>query len=448
MSALSKFITTSIIFSLFCFKFLGAAGLSVSKEISLADEAVSIVVRGGAPFQEFKISMCSKDIFGNLWESFASFKADDHGNVIVDCTSSIEGTYQGIDGMGLFWSMQNTDGGANRFKTDRSEVEYILHLWDENRRIDSMRIRRVRRSSWTQRIEIRENGIVGTLFLPVSDQKLPVIVILSGSDGGISESPAMLLANHGFATLALGYFRAEGLPSHLKNIPLEYFENVFQWIGEHPSLNSDKLALFGASRGGELSLLLGTVFPEKLKAICAIAPSSVVFGALAEEEDAWTWRQRPILPAVPVPPLCLSGKEGREPSFAVSTTPSFLEGMKDHHAYENAAIPVEKIAAALMVVCGGKDQMWPASMFAKQIHDRLKKHQSKIAFDLLEYPKAGHWISMPYTPRTGSEYFHPVAKLWVALGGSPYEDDVASRDAWAKLVSFFEKNLFDGEKKI
>src|SRR5699024_11289262 len=53
---------------------------------------------------------------------------------------------------------------------------------------------------------------------------LPTIVVLGGSEGGLSESSAALLASHGFNTFALAYFGIEDLPKELVNIPLDYIE--------------------------------------------------------------------------------------------------------------------------------------------------------------------------------------------------------------------------------
>lgn len=303
-------------------------------------------------------------------------------------------------------------------------------------------MKRIRKAAHIQRIPIRENGIVGVLFVPESDHRLPVIVTLTGSNGGMGENRAQMLANHGFATLGLGYFGVEGLPDRLENIPLEYFEKAFQWIETNPKLDPSRIGIFGVSRGGELSLLLGTVFPEKMRAICAITPSSVINGGLAEKPcEAWVLHGIPIAPFAPVAQLCLQGEDGKDPAHAVATAPLFLEGMNDKAAFEKSAIRVEKIRCPVMIICGGDDQMWPAFVFAEQINQRLKKSGSAVSFELLKYPNAGHGISIPYTPALGPEYFHPFGKLWFTLGGSAQEDDLASRDAWEKLIFFFEQNL-------
>ena len=45
-----------------------------------------------------------------------------------------------------------------------------------------------------------------------------------GAAGGIMEIRAALLASHGFATLALAFFRLDDLPKTLEDIQFDYFE--------------------------------------------------------------------------------------------------------------------------------------------------------------------------------------------------------------------------------
>ena len=68
---------------------------------------------------------------------------------------------------------------------------------------------------------MRERGLVGALFEPAAPGPHPAVIHVAGGDGAIMETDAALLAAHGFATLALGYFRQPGLPSGLVNLPLE-----------------------------------------------------------------------------------------------------------------------------------------------------------------------------------------------------------------------------------
>ncbi|HEX8259840.1 MAG TPA: hypothetical protein VF558_06050 [Rubrobacteraceae bacterium] len=59
---------------------------------------------------------------------------------------------------------------------------------------------------------VREGGLVGTFFRPSTPGPHPAVIVLGGSDGGLREGSAAVIARQGYATLALAYFGVEGLP--------------------------------------------------------------------------------------------------------------------------------------------------------------------------------------------------------------------------------------------
>ena len=69
----------------------------------------------------------------------------------------------------------------------------------------------------------------------------PGIIDLFGSGGGLCEYRASLLAGHGFAVLALAYFRFEDLPDFLDDMHLEYFEEAVDFMLQHPKVGSGAL---------------------------------------------------------------------------------------------------------------------------------------------------------------------------------------------------------------
>ena len=102
------------------------------------------------------------------------------------------------------------------------------------------------------------------------------------------------------AALALAYFALEHLPDELVNIPLEYFETALHWLQRQPAIRGDQLAVLGGSKGGELGLLLGGLYPQ-LKAVIVYVPSSIVWnGVFRGQEDpdqlasSWSWRGEPL----------------------------------------------------------------------------------------------------------------------------------------------------------
>ena len=296
-----------------------------------------------------------------------------------------------------------------------------------------------------ERTTLEKDGILASLFLPQSETIAcsTCIITLGGASGGLSESRAQLLASHGFAALSLAYFAMEGLPCRLEEIPIEYFEKAFAWLENHPTISFDRIALWGVSRGSELSLLLGSLFPEKIKALVAYAPTSVIYGALIDpEKPAWVYQGKPLAPNAPFLLTRRDIEMQKDSTRAISLTPFFLEGMKDIQRFSASAIPVEKIQCPLLLISGEEDQMWPATLFASQIQQRLKAHHSPISCCHYSYAGAGHSIA-PSGDRANVRQVHSLDKLWFNFGGNFEEDTKASLDAWEKTLQFFSLHLMN-----
>lgn len=417
--------------------------MEVSPLESLVDQEVVIVLRGLQPQEKIQIQAQTVDDSGILWKSYGTFQADDLGIIDLSKQAPSEGSYQKIDPMGLFWSMQpaaNQNGSA--FIIENANFSVEITAFREKEIIASQNIIRLRKATDVKRISIHEDGIVGILFVPPSEKPLPVIITLTGSSGGFGENRAQLLASHGFVILALGYFGVDGLSPNLQNISFEYFENAFKWIKRHPAIDSSHVGIYGVSRGAELALLLGCTFPESVQSVVAVVPSSVVYGGSSGGPvNAWLYHGEPLTPFAPVGKENSTDNKGLDRAYPILMKERFLEGMKDTKAFESAVIPVEKIQASLLLISGEDDQMWPSALYATQIQERLKAYKSSIFCEHLCYPKAGHGISIPNFPAPGPIYYHPVGKQWFSMGGTIADDQDASLDSWKKLIAFFQKTL-------
>lgn len=408
------------------------------------DREVHIEVQKLEPFQEIELRAEAIDQKGDIWSSHAIFRADSQGQVDLSSTPPIHNSsYEGVDEMGLFWSMlPASKETSSSFKCPNDEISVDIKLYLSNELVSQETVTRYLKATDVERVDVRENGLVGVLFTPKSKNSLPVIITLSGSNGGLSESRAKLLASNGFAVLSLGYFGVDGLPSNLQEIPLEYFETAFAWLKEQPNIDSSHVGLYGVSRGAELSLILGSFFPSSVQAIAAIVPSSVVYGGLSETPvNAWVYEGQPILPSAPVPQTDFKNGIGQTSENPANTRHSFLEGMKDEVAFGAAAIPVENIRCPILLIAGGDDQMWPSDIYAEQIMNRLKEKNPSIICSYLHYLEAGHGINIPNLPIPGPTYYHPISKLWFSMGGTRSTDAKASRDSWNKIVAFFHESL-------
>ncbi len=281
-----------------------------------------------------------------------------------------------------------------------------------------------------KKISILENGLVGTLFL--QDNASSIVIVLGGSGGGLKEERARLLAEDGFSSLALAYFGIEGLPSTINQIPLEYFEKAIYFLEQNYGIQ--RVGLWGTSRGAEVSLSFASLFPERIHAIAAHVPTSVVYCALDNQKSpAWTYQGKPIAPNAPlaIDPI-YSGQD--EPS-AFATTPWFLRGMEDKSAFGASQIAVEKITCPLLLISAQDDQVWPSSKFAEEITDRLSEHRSPIFYTHLSYQNVGH------APEKGVAGFHSALNRWVAFGGKPQDNAFAAVDWRVQTHLFFKERL-------
>ena len=297
---------------------------------------------------------------------------------------------------------------------------------------------------------IRENGLVGTLFEPQTNEKLPGIILVPGSAGGIPEEFAERLAYQGFTVLALGYFALEGLPPYLESIHLEYFQEAFRWFNTLKTVNENYVGLIGYSRGGELALLLGSLFPNLMHAIVAYVPSSVVCGGFPHpNKPAWIYKGKPITPFLSGlmndnenltegEDLLLATKSGKIPFHAnteqdpYEISDLFLARNEKHELLNSAVIPVENITCPLLIITGNKDSIWPSSIYAKHVMDRLDQMNSKIKRTHICYPNAGHGLPSSYE----APIYHPVGGFWCKLGGDPEANSDACEASWHELITF------------
>ncbi|HEY7419248.1 MAG TPA: acyl-CoA thioesterase/BAAT N-terminal domain-containing protein, partial [Ktedonobacteraceae bacterium] len=320
--------------------------LDVTPLDALVDEPVTIRLSGLPAGQRVTLWACAQDIGGNSWISSASFIAESNGEIDVAKQLPVAGSYHQANPMGLLWSMQPVGRKASFFLAREhmlAEIDLIAEI--DGTAVAATRLKRHFAGEDVVKVPVRERGLVGVFSYPVHSESLPAVIILSGSDGRICENEAALLASHGFATLALAYFGAEGLPKNLAHIPLEYFEGAFHWLQEQPAVQGNKIGVVGLSRGGELALLLGATFPA-IKVVVACSPSGLIQAGIDGNNysrSAWTYHGQPLQQVVvkftPLLALKLMWQSIRAQSFPMRDM--FYTTLKDHKHLAEATIPVE-----------------------------------------------------------------------------------------------------------
>jgi dienelactone hydrolase len=289
------------------------------------------------------------------------------------------------------------------------------------------------------RFRIRAHGLAGTLFVPRQGGPYPGIVVLGGSGGGIWEVPAALLAAHGYASLALAYFAYEHLPPQLVNIPLEYFETALTWLQAQPNVRPDHVGVMGTSRGGELALMLGATFPQ-IRMVVAYVPSNVLWEGVGPGvpagTPAWSFHGQ-SLPVIQehLTPEQIHAVVQHKP---IAMTPLYHPTLDDVIAVAAAAIPVERSRAAILLISGQGDQMWPSARMAEMVIERLHKHHYPYPSLHLSYPNAGHWIGAPYFPASTTSGHHALNGELYAYGGTVAGNAFAMADSWEQILQFLK----------
>ncbi|CAN0543787.1 unnamed protein product [Rangifer tarandus platyrhynchus] len=228
------------------------------------DEPVRIVVRGLAPAQPVTLRASLRDGKGALFRAHARYCADAAGLLDLERAPALGGSFAGLEPMGLFWALEPEKPLLRLVKRDVQtpfavELEVLDGHEPEAQRLLGRAVHeRDFLAPGVRREPVRAGRVRGTLFLPPGSKPFPGILDLFGSSGGLCEYRASLLAGHGFAVLALAYFRFEDLPEHLNDVCLEYFEEAVDFMLQHPKVKGPGVGLLGFSKGGDLCLSMAS----------------------------------------------------------------------------------------------------------------------------------------------------------------------------------------------
>lgn len=394
----------------------------------IAGDPVQLRAVGLEPGAGYELRADLVDEFDRRWSSRAQLHAATDGTLDLTRDPALRGSWLGVDPLGPFWSATLTEPRTlppDATPADSAVIHVVLRRGSAT--LDSVRLVRWHVRQGVRTEPLRGAGLVGTLFRPVEPGPRPLVVLVGGSGGGSSWARQVggALASRGYATLALAYFAAEGLPRSLEAIPLEYFETATrQAIGQGAGLIDERrIAVMGLSRGAEAALVLGSRL-ALVSAVVAFAPSHVVWQGSRPPEypvvPSWTERGVPIpfVPNVEPRPYRASDNEAtRHLRYLLHNAGASVE----------AEIPVERIRGPIMLVAGGADPIWPASAMSERIVARLAAHRFPHEVRHLDYDGAGHTLARPG--------LLPTSIVGMS-GGEPRMNAHAQHHAWQQLLQF------------
>jgi dienelactone hydrolase len=424
--------------------------LEVAPRTALVDQPLTIRMAGLPPGGRVTLRATMARTPEVAWQSSAVFVADRQGAIDLGRDAPVEGSYQGADAMGLVWSMTPTSDAwletlGQDSQLDPQQIRFEAE--HEGKVIAGAEVQRLKMAADVTRHELRADGLVGALFLPprAAGARAAGVLVLGGSEGGMREDTAALLASHGYAALALAYFAAPELPPTLEKIPLEYFEKALKWMASHEAIDGERLAVQGISRGGELALLLAATYPDHVDAVVAHVPSGVVWPGVGgfPPGPAWT-RNGEGVPTVslPVDPAIqgemLRKMRAGEP---IELTPLFRAAMKNSEAMAAAEIPVERIRGPVLLISARTDALWPSTDLSEIAVARLRAHGHPHPVEHLAYDDAGHLLLPPYRVTSIAAMPHPVLRMKLTFGGTPAGTARAMAESWQRVLAFLATSL-------
>jgi dienelactone hydrolase len=399
-----------------------AQTFEVTPKRVMIDESASIRATGLQPNQRVTIRAELVDGADERWTSEAEFVADGQGRIDTSRHPALAGSYKGVSASGLIWSMMPSSKKASRYQPPRDFGIQIIdfHLMDGKVEISSARLEQASIAEGVQRVIIRYGDLRATLFSPPGKDRRPGVLVLGGSEGGLPSRRAAWLASHGFAALAVAYFRFDDLPKELAGIPLEYFGRALTWMANRPEIAADRIAVMGISRGAELALQLGSMFP-RIKPVVAYSPANVRYPAccgFTAVPYAWAWNGnglafRPLRP-----------------------------GATQMEMVMKSEIEVERTQGPILLISGDADHVWDSKSMADSIVARLKRHAFVYNVEHLNYAHAGHGAGRPeIVPAWRGAVRNPTSGRDVEVGGTPQGNAESSLDAIGKVIDFLQQSL-------
>lgn len=410
----------------------------IQQEGPYIDTKIKIKIISATSLERYKIKAEMRDNLGVSWISYGEFLANAEGEIDLAVVAPIEGSYEGADAMGLFWSMVPDIEKEVSVKTPLQPLQTTLSLIQNNYICATATITRHVLALDVKREPIRDEGFIGTFFYHNSSIPTPTILVLGGSEGGLREGQAAILSAYGYNALAIAYFGLDGLPEELVEIPLDYVECAINWLQQDERVDSTKIGVLGVSKGGELALLCAAQFPA-IKVAIGYVPSGIIYPGISRVKSgvsSWKYNEKPLPFAygnIPsdVELAVTRSREKKEPIVWREVYRYWADGAVE------AEIPIENAQSAILLISGGDDQLWPADLLSERVIERLKSNHYPYTYEHVTFPKAGHAIVQPGYSTSASR----GDSGYLMLGGTPQANAIAQYEAWAHVKSFLQRHL-------
>lgn len=237
-------------------------------------------------------------------------------------------------------------------------------------------------------IKVNQENWDGILY-PVENRKDKVMIVMSGSDGGLEHAGKLsrFLQDNGIPALALGYFKTKHTSKVLDRIPLEIIGSAMDWLKKN---GYQKIGIEGVSKGAEYALAAAIAYPE-LSCVIVKTPS-------------WFYSEG-LRSGAPSGTSCWSfqGKELAFTPYKVRKV-NMLKMLWEHKEYhvldmnmgktvaEESIIPVEQVKAPILILSVAMDTVWPSKESGEKLISRLTEKQFQYPYKHVCYEHMSHMM--------------------------------------------------------
>jgi dienelactone hydrolase len=415
-----------------------APSLTATPDPADVTDALSVELAGLAPGQRVTVEATFADL-GTEWTSRATFVADADGRVDLAEHAPVAGDYDGVRPMGLVQFADHT--GEDSVSADAGVEATDLHL---TARVDGDDVasttvtRRVAPGVERTDLDPETDGVGGRLYVPEADGPHPGVLALHGSGGDPLGRKARALAAEGFVVLALEYVGGPSpVPESFAEVPVSYASDALDFLHARDDVADGDLGVVGVSRGTEFALLAASERDDVGVGV-AYAPSAYAWFGDGDGDgpppSAWSvdGEAQPVLPhpgPAATPAETDDGVRFR-PMFE-----AFVDEAPDD-ALPEARLPVEDVAADVVLVSGGDDGVWPAGRMAETVVDAMADAPGTATHH--HFPDAGHGLFFPYHPTAERATATADDGRTVVHGGTPTGAAEADRDSWTAALDALE----------
>ncbi|XP_077565678.1 peroxisomal succinyl-coenzyme A thioesterase-like isoform X3 [Stigmatopora nigra] len=411
--------------------------LSVAPTRALVDEPWRVRVDNLPPGAPVTLRCEHRSEDQDDWEAYAHYVGDAAGAVSVADDASLGGTYRGREAMGLLWSMRAVPGSRPGLRLRKRNVlgpmlftvsvlaGHVGPDFGERLPLARQLVERWYLAPGVRRLELKDRGVRGTLFLPSGPGPFPGLLDMWGGGGGLLEYRSALLASHGYVSLALEYFAPGELAS--SDLEFQYFEAAFDLVRRHPAVLPDRVGIFGLSLGAMVAISLAAESTLVEPACCVCISGSHFFP-----------RDQP-LSQIGLPTNVSKIRLDEEQNFIWRDLSLPVSGDLSRKS------DVRRIKCPLLLVNGQDDQNHPTVEYAEDMERMMRSVGKEHLLTRLEYPDAGHLIEPPYSPHFRATNFmwdRQKARVTMLWGGQPKAHSDAQEDSWRKMLAFLRRHLY------